>query len=152
MRIETNVMPRIKSLCESLSLDENEILKKARLVINVYHEIVWGYLRNENRSLADANDKKYTEAVTYLSVFPSTVDKKEFQMNLLRLFQPEWYEELIMGALSFVSQYKHNSTAYTKILNECYFLERTCDDKELQNSFGIERSSYFKRKREAILL
>ena len=152
MRIETNVMPRIKSLCESLRVDENEILIKARLLISLYHEIVWGSLKNGNPGTAGTNEKKYAEAVTYLSVFPSTVEKKELQHNLLNIFQAEWYEELLMGALNYVSLYKHNSVLYTRILNECYFLERTCSDKELYGSLIIERSSYFKRKKEAILL
>jgi hypothetical protein len=152
LRVETNVLPKIQSLCESLCLEENEILKKARLLISVYHEIVWGALKNVGGGVAGVNIKKHTEAVTYLSVFPSAIDKKELQTNLLAIFQADWYVELFEDALGFVSLYKHNSKVYTRMLTECYFSERECSDKELQCEMDIERSSYFKRKKEAVLL
>jgi len=151
LRVETNVLPKIQSLCESLCLEENEILKKARLLTGAYHEIVWGALKNTG-GVQGANTKKYTEAVTYLSEFPPAIDKKALQMNLLAIFQADWYEDLFKDALGFVALYKHNSKVYTRMLTECYFSEREWSDKELQGEMDIERSSYFKRKKEAILL
>jgi len=73
-------------------------------------------------------------------------------MNILSFFQAEWYEDLFSGALNIVSQYKHNSKVYTMILTECFFSERERSDIELQLDMRIERSSYYKRKREAVLL
>jgi len=152
LKVETNVMPKIKNLCVLLRLDDEEVLKKARLLLSFYHDIVWGALKNRGANMPAANEKKYNEAVTYLSAFPSSVDEKELQMDLLNKFQAEWYEDLFKGAFNFVSQYKHNSKVYTRILAECYLSEREWTDLELQLDMIIERSSYFKRKKEAVLL
>jgi len=152
MKVETNVMPKIKNLCVLLRLDDEEVLMKARLLLSFYHEIVWGALKNRGANMPAANEKKYNEAVTYLSAFPSTVDEKELQMNILSKFQAEWYEDLFKGAYNFVALYKHNSKVYTRILAECYLSEREWTDLELQLDMKIERSSYFKRKKEAVLL
>ena len=69
MKVETNVMPKIKNLCVLLRLDDEEVLMKARLLLSFYHEIVWGALKNRGAKMPAANEKKYNEAVTYLSAF-----------------------------------------------------------------------------------
>jgi len=151
LRIETNGLQRIKDLCGSFKLDENEVYEKARLVISVYHEIVWGSIKNEDPRMAGPLEKDYEAALLYLSGFPPTEGKREFLTKLLTLFHSEWFSGLIGNAVNEVSLFPHNGEFYAEILNKLYFSEHNVSDKELQPSMPASRSTYFKRKKEAIL-
>ena len=103
MRIEVSPLRRIKELCHSYNLELNEIFEKTQLIISVFHEIVWGSLKNGDTGATGSLEKDYQAAVSYLYSFPSTVDKSELQTMLLNLFQSEWFTGLINQALHGIS-------------------------------------------------
>jgi len=151
LRIEASALHRVEDLCTSYKLEKNEIYEKSQLVISVYHEIVWGSIKNGDPRIAGPLDMDYEAALLYLSNFPPTEDKRVFQTKLLNRFHSEWFSGLIRDAVNEISLFPHNGGIYAEILNKRFFSEHNIPDKELQPSIRTSRSTYFKRKKEAIL-
>jgi hypothetical protein len=149
-------MQSIKRMYRGLNLDREAILHKAKLLLKIYRDVVWVSIR-EARSLADEALDMYGScelgaALDYLTDLAPTEQRKDFEAKVTYLFENQWIVELIDRAMQHVYKYPHNGKLYKEILSNSYVVESPYTETELLESLNLERSIFYERKREAVML
>ena len=150
----TGSMQKIRDLCCSLHLEQNKVWAKAGLLIKVYPEIVWANNHSktsEGARLPKTCEKKFEIAIRYIADFEPMEGKRRFHEKIIMLFEIKWLTELISSAMKHIEDFPVNGIAYYKILANLFSIE-PCSDRICQKEVGLEKTAFYERKREAILL
>jgi len=78
--------------------------------------------------------------------------RKTVEVKVSSLFETKWMVDLINVAMKRVSEYPDSGKLYFDILSKCYITDTRHTESELLDMFGLERSRFFERKREATML
>jgi hypothetical protein len=151
----TKTMKNISTMYKGMHLDENLVFHKSKLVLAIYRDVVWASLK-EVDSFHDLADEYYSHdlssALTYLNDFAPTEKRQDFETKVSYLFETKWMIDLIDNALLKIYDYYNNGKLYHEILTKCYITSFPYTESELIDVFGIERSSFYERKKEAVNL
>ena len=150
----TGSMQKIKDLCCSLHLEQNKVRTKAGLLIKAYPEIMWANNHNETgdgTTRANTCEKKLGIAMRYIADFEPIEGKRRFQEKIIMLFEIKWLTELISSAMKHIENFPVNGVVYYKILTNL-FSDDPCSDLVCQKNVRLEKTAFYERKREAILL
>ena len=156
MRRETRTMKNIKRMCGGLTLCPDDVLHKSTLVMKVYRDVVWLTARRADVLREEAS--LYTEgreldtALAYLTEFAPTEEKQDFEAKVTSLFETKWLVGLIDTAMVQVYDYPGNGKLYFEILSKSYMTAFSYSELELLEVFSLERSTFYERKREALML
>lgn len=153
-RNDTLVMQNINSMCMMLNINQDEAVKKIRKILEIYRGVVWLTLDNANcikESFLYYGDE-LEAALIYLENFASNSEKEDVQARVRKLFENKWMVDIIDGAVKKVRNYQNNGTLYHEILFKCYLSKEVCTDEVLFHRMHMERSTFYQKKREAILL
>lgn len=153
-RKNTKAIKSINRMYEQLELNSNEILHKTKLLLSIYRDVVWATL-NEAEYISDEIyyfGDDLTNALVYLEEFASDINKSEFEARISSLFENKWMIDLIDKAMTKVYEYYNNGKLYHEILSKCYLTSFKYTEAELLEILNLERSTYYDRKKEAIML
>ena len=153
-RKNTKAIKSINRMYEQLELNCNEILHKTKLLLSIYRDVVWATL-NEAEYISDEIyyfGDDLTNALVYLEEFASDINKSEFEARISSLFENKWMIDLIDKAMTRVYEYYNNGKLYHEILSKCYLTSFKYTEAELLEILNLERSTYYDRKKEAIML
>jgi len=148
-------------ICELKALDRDRLLVRARALLDVYRRIASITLDDTEMTVAESkthyagNDSFVSDiraGLSYLADFEPHHKKSEFEAKVTRLFETQWMMGLIELALERVRHYSNNGMNYYDILHKSYFSKRTYKNDDLQEIYGLEHSSFFDFKKEAVLL
>lgn len=153
-RKNAKVVKSINRMYDRFNLNSDEILHKTKLLLSIYRDVVWTTL-NEAEIVMD--EIRYfgdnlTNALVYLEAFASDTSKTEFESRIMSLFENKWMIDLIDKAMSKVYDYYNNGKLYHEIITKCYLTSLKYSEAELLEILNLERSTYYDRKREAIML
>lgn len=153
-RNNTKAIKSIQRMYEQMNLDSNEILHKTKLLLSVYRDVVWATLRDAEGVKEDIYyyGDELTNALAYLEEFASDTERSEFEERVSSLFENKWMIDLIDKAMSRVYDYYNNGKLYHEILSKCYLTAFKYTESEILELLNIERSTFYDRKKEAILL
>ncbi|WP_245157065.1 hypothetical protein [Anaerovorax sp. IOR16] len=154
MRV-TRTMRNISLMYEGMHLNEEQVFHKAKLLLDIYRDVVWKTLR-EVDYIKEVCESYYSNdlnvALTYLSDFAPTEQKEEFKNKVSYIFETSWMIELIDTAMIKIYDYPTNGKLYHEILSKCYINSATLNEQELLECLSMERTSFYVRKKEAIKL
>lgn len=155
-RKNTIAMQRIWNLCKYNSMDINELKTKTELLLSLYRDICW--------SVCKRSKECETEAVTfcsndvdlgliYLFEFSPTPTKKEFTEKVYSMYHTRYLISKMDDALLRLKEYPKNGELYYRIVKLCYMdKEMLSQDEIICRLPEMDRSTYYDRKKEAILL
>jgi len=156
MRRETRAMKNIKQMCGGLALCPDDVLHKSTLVMKIYRDVVWLTTRRADsmreETAAYSQGQELDAALTYLAEFAPTERKQDFEAKVTSLFETKWMVDLIDTAMMRVYEYPSNGKLYFDILSKSYMTAFHYSESELLEEFCLERSTFYDRKREAIML
>lgn len=153
-RKNAKVVKSINRMYDRFNLNSDEILHKTKLLLSIYRDVVWTTL-NEAEIVMDEIHyfgDNLTNALVYLEEFASDTSKTEFESRIMSLFENKWMIDLIDKAMSKVYGYYNNGKLYHEIISKCYLTSFKYSEAELLEILNLERSTYYDRKREAIML
>ena len=153
-RKNTKAIKSINRMYEQFNLNSDEILHKTKLLLSVYRDVVWATL-NEADYISDEVyyfGDDLTDALVYLEEFATDTNKAEFEARITSLFENKWMIDLIDKAMTKVYGYYNNGKLYHEILSKCYLTSFKYTEAELLEILNLERSTYYDRKKEAIML
>lgn len=153
-RRNTKAIKSINRMYEQFNLKSDEIIHKTKLLLSIYRDVVWATL-NESEYISDEVyyfGDDLTNALVYLEEFASDTDKAEFEARISTLFENKWMIDLIDKAMTKVYSYYNNGKLYHEILSKCYLTSFKYTEAELLELLNLERSTYYDRKKEAIML
>lgn len=153
-RKDTKVVKSISRMYEQMNLDSSEILHKTKLLLGVYRDVVWATLHEADEVHEDIYyfGSELTDALVYLEEFAPDTEKAEFEAKVSSLFENKWMIDLIDKAMTRVYDYYNNGRLYHEILSKCYLTAFRYTESEILELLNLERSTFYDRKKEAILL
>lgn len=155
MRATTKAMQYIELQAKHFDLDTKKLLAQTKAILMVYRHVVWSVQNRANlmrREIAGTYGMQLSTALIYLSDFAPMATRDEFEAKVSSLFRSKWLVELIDMALQYVQGYPVYGDLYTQILQLRFMQEASRTDDEVSELLELERSTYYDRKKEAILL
>ncbi len=151
----TKMMKNISRMYEGMHLDEEQVFRKAKLILAIYRDVVWTSIKEVNhvREVCAAyysNDLSI--ALTYLNDFAPTERKEDFMAKVSGIFETKWMIDLVDTAMMKVYDYHSNGKLYHEILSKCYVTAYPMTESEMLEALCMERSNFYIKKKEAIKL
>ena len=156
MRRDTRSMQNIRRMCICSMLDPDAVLHKSTLVMQVYRDVIW--MTNRRAKIMKEEFFEYScgksldSALAYLLEFAPNERKQEFETKVSCLFETKWLIDLIDNAMMRVYNYPDKGKLYFGILSKSYMTAFKYSEIELLEEYHLERSTFYDRKREALLL
>jgi hypothetical protein len=133
-----------------------EVFHKAKLLLRIYRDVVWRtqeVLYDTDAEAYDFGGRRIAELADYLSYdFESDIDKEKAEYKLLSIGESKFLVDLVDTALVKLQTYPTLGRLYFDILTKQYIYKVRYTDAELIETLNIERTQYYKRKKEAINL
>ena len=155
MRATTKAMQYIELQTKHFDLDTKKLLTQTKAILMVYRHVVWSVQNRANlmqREIAGTYGMQLSTALVYLSDFAPMATRDEFEAKVSSLFHSKWLVELTDLSLQYVRDYPVYGDIYAQILQLRFMQETSRTDEEVSELLGLERSTYYDRKKEAILL
>lgn len=152
---KTKMMKNISRMYEGMQLDEEQVFRKAKLLLVIYRDVVWTSIKEVNyvKEVCTAyysNDLSL--ALTYLNDFAPTERREDFMEKVSGIFETKWMIDLIDTAMLKIYDYHHNGMLYHEILSKCYITAYPMTEGEMLETLCMERSNFYIKKKEAIKL
>ena len=93
-----------------------------------------------------------SDALVYLETFAPDEERERFEERIRSLFETKWMIELVDHAMGRIKEYPCRGDLYCEIISKSYLSRFHYRESELLEVLSMERSTYYDRKKEAILL
>lgn len=153
-RKDTIAAKSIRKMYEQLNLNQSDIFSKTKLLLGVYRDVVWITLSESarvNEELAYYGEE-LDSALVYLELFAPDTEKQEFESRISALFENKWMVDLIDTAMAKIYDYHNNGRLYHEIISKSYLTAFRYTESELLDLLNMERSTFYDRKKEAVML
>ena len=155
MRTTTKAMQFIEVQAQHFDLDTKQLYSKTKILLGLYRNVVWSVKNRANdyqKEIAGTYGMQLNTALLYLSDFAPERTKDDFETKVNNLFQSHWLIKLIDLGLKYVHDYPYYGEIYSDILRLRFLEETKRSDNTVGELLSLERSTYYDRKKEAILL
>ena len=144
----------IRSLYRASDLNEEKTYRKARLLLGIYRDVCWSAIGRSDEAKEDLElcGGELDRALTYLEIFAPEEERDRFETKVKSLFETRWMVELMERAMMKSRDFPHNGELYFEILSKCYLDRFKYTEAEILEVMHLERSCYYERKKEAILV
>lgn len=153
-RKDTIAVKSIQKMYDQFHLNQSDIFSKTKLLLSIYRDVVWITLKESdcvNEELIYYGED-LESALVYLELFAPDTEKQEFERRISALFENKWIVDLIDTAMTKIYDYHNNGRLYHEILSKSYLTAFRYKESELLELLNMERSTFYDRKKEAILL
>ena len=155
MRAPTKAMQFIEAQAQALRLDPKEIYTKTKALLHLYQNVVWSVKNradNLRQEISGTYGMHLNTALMYLSDLAPEKTKAGFEASVTTLFQSKWIIELLDLSLQCVRDYPLYGETYAELLHLRFMDEIRRSDANVSELLALERSTYYDRKKEAIML
>lgn len=150
----TGPATRIRAICKSRNIDETNVYTKAKKLLEIYRDVCWDtadYADQMKESISyDYCSGSLESALLYLEEFAPCENKERFEEKIQSLFRVKWMVEIVDQAMIKVHDFPLNGELYAEILSMYYLSRFRYSESEILEQIGVERSSYYRRKKEAV--
>lgn len=153
-RKDTVAAKTIQKMYDQLHLSQEDTFHKTKLLLRVYRDVVWITLNSSDlvhEDLAYYGDD-LDSALVYLEEFAPDIEIQEFENRISTLFENKWMIDLIDTAMRKIYDYHNNGKLYHEIISKSYLTAFRYSESELLEILNMERSTFYDRKKEAIML
>lgn len=153
-RNNTKTIKSISRMYDQMNMDSNAVLHKSKLLLGVYRDVVWVTLQEANYVREDLTyyGNELNDALIYLESFAPEMEKEQFEQRISGMFENKWMIDLVDKAMAKIYDYYNNGRLYHEILSKCYLTAFRYTESEILELLNMERSTFYDRKKEAILL
>ena len=146
----------INSFCEVADIGVDELYKKSKLLLEIYRDVCWKTVRRCDilkEEMSFYGGGQLDQALIYLEEFVPEGTKRNFAENIQSLFETSWLIELVDSTIVRVKDFPDgNGDIYFEILSKYYLSKFKYTEREMLDILNLERSRFYDRKKEAILL
>ena len=122
-RNNTQALHSIRMMCRMQQVDEKVLYDRSRLILSIYRDVCW--------STMGRAEEVYDDFDLYL------------------WYQFGWSTDNAMGR---IREYPCRGDLYCEILSKCYLSRFKYKEAEMLEIMDMERSTYYDRKKEAVML
>jgi len=155
MSSEKMALAVLKRGLASMHIDEERVYHKTKLLLKIYRDVVWCVEDRVCEIEAEyyaMGGNRLAEALDYLDDYDPNINKKDLEEKLCSLLKSKWLIEIVDKALLKIKNYPDYGDLYFNILYKQYIVKYRYSEKEIIESLNCERTTFYKRKKEAINL
>ena len=151
---ESIMIRMIKSDYGMVGLNIDYTYKKTDLLLRLYRRVAWSV----SDKLEDLNEITYESCLgdrttlSYLLNFAPEKELDAFRHRAVTAMESRILIELIEKAVVKIRDYPDNGSIYYSIIDLKYMSYFKYDEDEILEQLDIERSTYYRKKKEATLL
>jgi len=148
----------IRTMMVSFTIQEEDvepIIEKTKTVLGAVRCIYWRTRTNADLIREEAANGLYADigtALQYLSDFAPINEQKDHEQRILNIYENQTIIKMLESILKSIGDYPENGALYNTILKNYYFDDKRSSDERIYEELGIERTLYYQRKKEAVLL
>lgn len=154
-RNNAQTLNSIRMLCRMRQVEEKVLYERSKLILSIYRDVCWstvGRADEVHEELIYYCGSDLDSALVYLETFTPDEARERFEERIRSLFETKWIIELVEDTMLRVRDYPCRGDLYCEILSKCYLARFKYRESELLEVLGMERSTFYDRKKEAILL
>ena len=154
MAKESVMLKSIRNGCCALGLNIDSTYTKTNILLKIYRKASWGM----NERFDNLNDITYegclgdTDNLCYLLNFAPDKELDTFKNRALCAMQTRVLVTLIERAAVKIRDYPDNGKIYYSIIELTYLNYFKYTENEILEQLDLERSTYFRKKKEATML
>lgn len=153
---QANYLERVADRFRSERKINDNLLHQTKLLLTLYRQVVWSVERDLYELDVTANDfgsRRIQDLVNYLSFdFEGDINKHAIEDRLKSFADTRDLIIIVDKALCRLKTYPLHGELYFNIINRKYIIMYRYSDQELMVSLDLERTTFYKRKKEAINL
>ena len=147
---------RISRVITGCYTADDRCYHKAKLLLKLYRTVVWRVSSDlyelQDRSV-EWGSSRITDLIDYLDLdFDEHADKRNAADRLRSICETKDLVDIVDQALLKIRTYPGNGELYFKILTHQYINLYIVTEQELLTELCLERSTYYRRKKEALNL
>src|SRR5574344_166813 len=145
----------IRSFCMSTRIDEKQLYDKSKLILSKYRDLCWQTREDADDTIADlcvCASSDLDGALVYLETFAPEKEKDIFETRVKHLFDIRWMVDIVDAAMVKTRDYPYGGEMYSEIISKCYLTRWKYVERDLLEVLNIDRSRFYDKKKEAILL
>ncbi len=152
LKVESNNKILLKK-----AFDENKTYHKTKLLLKIYRDVVWSMTNRiyEFEIEAQYNDmeiKHFAEFLNFINEFDININKKYLESELCCIAENKWFIDIIDKSLTKLKSYPEYGNDYYNIVYKQYIGGNRYSEKNIIETLNVERTTFYKRKKEAINL
>ena len=151
-RHDTVTTVKIRKLCQYYAIDQDELKKRTKKILSVYSDLVTMTAEDALAREGKHIEKDPVKAVEKLEGITSETNESEVFDILRMYFERDWFIEIVDTAMCMVKEFKHDGDLYFDIISKIYLSNWKYTENEMLDELRLDRSRFYDRKREAILL
>lgn len=154
-RSNTRTINHIHALCRIHKLEEKTLYERSRMMLSIYRDVCWsalGRAEEVHEQLTGLCGAQLDDALVYLETFAPDEAREIFEERVCSLLNTKWIVDLVETAIERIRDYPVQGDLYCEILFKCYLSRFSYTESELLEILHLERSSFYDRKKEAILV
>ena len=137
-----------------VGLESENAYRKTDVLLNLYRQINWCLCEK----IEELNQITYEscfgdhETLSYLLNFAPDKELEIFRSMAINAMNTKVLLKLLNQAIKKVKEYPENGKLYYSVLDLTYISQEKYSESEILTKLNLERSTYFRRKKEAIYL
>jgi len=128
----------------------------AKLLLKLYKDVVWRTeenLRDLDSKVYSLGGRRLSELIDFLSIgFDTEIDRQRIEEKLCSIIETKYLVEIVDKALMKLKSYPDRGEQYFEIIYKQYIIKYSYGESDLLESLNMDRSTFYRRKREAINL
>lgn len=154
-RNNAQALNSIRMLCRMQQVEEKVLYERSKLILSIYRDVCWsavGRADEAHDELICYCGSDLDSALVYLETFAPDEARERFEERIRSLFETKWIIEMVENTMLRVRDYPCRGDLYCEILSKCYLTRFKYRESELLELLDMERSTFYDRKKEAIML
>ena len=154
-RTQSTALSYIQAMCGAHKLDCTKLLTQSKFLLNCYRRVCWdatGRCEPFDDDLRCYRDGNLLGALDYLIQFDPEAGSEAFENTIRSLFETRWMIDLVDNAMVRVKEFPDQGDTYFEIISKCYLTRFKYSEREILDIVNLERSRYYDRKKEAMMV
>ncbi len=156
MPSSTQPLELIRQVCRVRRLDEDDTFTITKRLLENYRSALWIHsgASDAARAILTGDGKRQVKEwyMTLKKLTRQDMIAASIDSAIFHICRTAWIMEVVDQVLNSVKEFNPFGELYRDILRLAYFDEKNMTDQEVIDELSLERSTYYRRKKEAILL
>ena len=156
MASSTQQLELIRQVCKVRRLDEDDTFTITKRLLENYRSALWIHsgASDAARAILTGDGKRQVKEwyMTLKKLTRQDMIVASIDSAIFHICRTAWIMEVVDQVLNSVKEFNPFGELYRDILRLAYFDEKNMTDQEVIDELSLERSTYYRRKKEAILL
>lgn len=156
MKKQMNSIDQLNIMITQDKAFNEKVFHKAKLLLKLYKDVVWRLeetICDMDAQAYDFGGRRIAQLMEFLSFeFEGDMDKRLVEKQLMNIEETHMLIDIVDKALMKLKKYPEYGELYFEIITKQYIYKNRYTEREMLEIINVERTMFYKRKKEAINL